>query len=141
MEQQQFMQDAQRKQITLEMQKLESEIVLSNSVAELNMAKKEVELSQLEMEGDQQGADDVKLEIMKLKHQQQLQKAEHAEKRLQLQMTLQNKVEIAGMQVGVKREGMLHDSAINRGKTALTLEQERTKQKQAAAKPASTSTT
>lgn len=127
-EQQAFMQEAQNKSVTLELSKLESEIIINNSTAELNMAKKERELAELKMQGDEDGAEQVQLELLKLQHSAKLQNEELMEQRLQLQMSLQNKIDIAGMQVGAKREGMLHDSAQNRGKTALMIEQERTRQ-------------
>jgi hypothetical protein len=137
-EEMQFQKEAQRRAVELELSKTEADIVLSNSQAELNIAKKERELSEMQMAGNEEGIANIQLEIAKLKHDAQLQKTELLEKRLQLQMELQNKIDIAGMQVGVKREGMLHDSAQNRGKTMLMIEQERTRQQQTAEKVTTT---
>jgi hypothetical protein len=130
MEEAQFMQEAKRQQITYEMNKLESEITLNNSIAELNMAKKQVELSELEQSGDTEGAANMQIEMAKMQHAQLMQDAKLKAQRVDLQLALANKVEIAEMQVGVKRETMLHDSAQNRGNTALAIETERTKRKQ-----------
>jgi hypothetical protein len=129
-EEAQFMQEAKRQQITYEMNKLESEITLNNSIAELNMAKKQVELNELEQSGDTEGAANMQIEMAKMQHAQLMQDAKLKAQRVDLQLALANKVEIAEMQVGVKRETMLHGSAINRGNTALAIEAERTKRKQ-----------
>jgi hypothetical protein len=129
-EEAQFIQEAKRQQITYELNKLESEITLNNSIAELNMAKKEVELNELEQNGDEEGAANMKIEMAKMQHAQLMQDTKLKEQRVDLQLSLANKVEIAEMQVGVKRETMLHGSAMNRGNTALAIEAERTKRKQ-----------
>lgn len=135
MENAQWMRDAERKQITLNLQELESQIIINNSVAELNMAKKETEMAQMESDGNTEGAAEKKIEMMKMKLTESMQREKLLEQRNQLQMTLANKVQIANMQVGVKREGMLHDSAQNRGKTALMISQEQTRLEAAKNKP------
>lgn len=119
---QQFMAQAEMQKVQIELARGEAEVFELQARAQLQMAKAE-SLKAEAMASGQDGQPNEKLMEVALERERMANDYRmHAEKLeatlQQNRETLQAKMQIAAMQVGVKKEGMLHQSATNRAKEA-----------------------
>jgi hypothetical protein len=131
---QEMMQQMEMQRMQLELQEMQARANELMTRAELNMAKAaELKMKAQGVGGEGTEAGDAMIQAAiereRMAHEARMNSEKIAAQMEQTRMTLEAKQQIAMIQVGAKREGMLHDSAVKRSQSMVQAMGEQRKEK------------